>query len=365
MKIVIFGLTVSSSWGNGHATLWRGLCAALGRRGHNVIFFERDTPYYAQCRDLYELPGGELILYSNWSEIRGVAARILSDADVAIVTSYCPDGIAATALALDSTAALRVFYDLDTPVTLHRLACGEAIEAIGPDGLSNFDLVLSYTGGLALDELRTRLGARAVAPLYGSVDPAIHQPVPLEDRFRGDLGYLGTHAPDRDAALRALFVEPARRLPHLRFLMAGSKYDGGFPWRPNIFFVGHLAPADHSAFYCSTRVTLNVTRQAMKQTGYCPSGRLFEAAACGVPMLSDWWEGLDKFFEPGLEILIANSTDDALAALDRSPEDLARIGQAARQRALAEHTATARAIELETILENAATPRQRYATEAI
>jgi spore maturation protein CgeB len=282
-----------------------------------------------------------------------------------MVTSYCPDGIAATALALDSNAGLRVFYDLDTPVTLQRIASGEAIEAIGPEGLAHFDLVLSYTGGRSLDELRTQLGARAVAPLYGSVDPAVHQPVSAQERFRGDLGYLGTHAPDRDAALRALFVEPARRLPDLRFLMAGAKYDGGFPWQSNIFFLGHLAPADHSAFYCSSRITLNVTRQAMKETGYCPSGRLFEAAACGAAMLSDWWEGIDTFFEPGREILIANSTGDATAALDRSPEELTRIGQAARERALAEHTAAARAHELETILENATGQREQYATEAI
>src|SRR5262245_24340439 len=220
MKLVIFGLTVSSSWGNGHATLWRGLCSALGKRGHRVVFFERDVPYYADNRDLTELPGGELVLYSGWDEIVPLANRHLSEADVAMVTSFCPDGVPAADLVLDSAAPLRVFYDLDTPVTLARVALGQPVEYIGPRGLGDFDLVLSYTGGRALDGLQWVLGARRVAALYGSVDPATHVPVEPTESFRGLLGHLGTYAADREAPLRELFVEPARRLPHERFLVA-------------------------------------------------------------------------------------------------------------------------------------------------
>src|SRR5690242_2714714 len=168
MKLVIFGLTISSSWGNGHATLWRGLLRALCRRGDRVVFYERDVPYYAAHRDLAELPaGGMLCLYDDWQEASTRARGDLADADVAIVTSYCPDAVDATALVLSSKAALRVFYDLDTPVTLARLAAGERVEYLPPRGLGEFDLVLSFTGGQALDALKTQLGARRAEPLYG------------------------------------------------------------------------------------------------------------------------------------------------------------------------------------------------------
>jgi spore maturation protein CgeB len=354
MKLVIFGLTVSSSWGNGHATLWRGLLKALARKGHSVVFFERDVPYYARRRDLHELPGGgELVLYADWAGAIACAQRHAADADVAIITSYCPDALAAAELVLDSTARLRVFYDLDAPVTLARLAAGQNVDYIGPRALRDFDLALSYTGGRALAELQRRLGAPRVAPLYGSVDPEVHQPAAHDSRYSGILGYLGTYAADREAVVGALFVEPARRLPQERFLLAGSMYDSTFPWLPNIYFIEHVAPGDHSAFYCSTRLTLNVTRAAMAEMGWCPSGRLFEAAACGAPVLSDWWEGLDSFFEPGHEILLARTSEDAVAALDVAPQELARMARAARERALEQHTASARASQLETILEAA------------
>lgn len=353
MKLVIFGLTISSSWGNGHATLWRGLCRALAKRRHQVVFFERDLPYYAQHRDLHELPDGELILYNEWSDIRYTASRYLSKADVAMVTSYCPDGVVAGDLVLDSGATLRVFYDLDTPVTLAQFEAWGHVDYIGPRGLGDFDLVISYTGGRSLERLQRVLGAKRVAPLYGSVDPEVHRPASSDARFRGALGYLGTYAADREDVLRKLFVEPAKRMSESRFLLAGPKYDAGFPWQPNIFYFAHLPPADHSAFYCSTRLTLNVTRKTMAETGYCPSGRLFEATACGAPVLSDWWEGLDRFFEPNREILVASVTEQALAALNSSPRELAQIAEAARERTLAEHTSTARVIELEGIFDNA------------
>jgi spore maturation protein CgeB len=354
MKLVIFGLTVSSSWGNGHATLWRGLCRALSRLGHRIVFFEHDVPYYAAHRDLLDLPGGgDLILYRDWQDILPHARRHLTDADVAMVTSYCPDGIAATDLVLTSAARLKVFYDLDTPVTLSRLNANEPVAYIGDRGLRDFDLVLSYTGGRSLQGLQQRLGARRVAPLYGSVDPEIHRPAALDERYRCDLSYLGTYAHDREAGVRALFAEPARQFPQRKFILAGSMYDANFTWQPNIFFVHHLPPADHAALYCSSRLTLNVTRRAMAETGYCPSGRLFEATACGAAVLSDYWEGLEEFFEPGSEILLAKGTGGVIEALNRSPEELARIARTARDRTLAEHTADVRALQLERILESA------------
>ena len=353
MKLIVFGLTVSSSWGNGHATLWRGLIRALARRGWRVVFFERDVPYYAGARDLWVLEGGELVLYPDWDQVRDVAARHLADADAAMVTSFCPDGIAATGLVLDAPRPLHVFYDLDTPVTLERLEQGQPLSYIGPRGLGDFDIVLSYTGGGALDALRDRLGARAAAPLYGHVDPDVHRPAAPRPDFAGDLSYIGTYAPDRQAALEDLLVQPARRRPDLRFVIAGAQYPDSFPWAGNIFFLRHLAPGDHPAFYASSRLTLNVTRQAMARMGWCPSGRLFEAAACGAPVLSDAWPGLEAFFAPGREILLARGTDDALAALDLPGAELRRIGAAARERVLDEHTSARRAAELESLFASA------------
>jgi spore maturation protein CgeB len=347
VKFVIFGLTVSSSWGNGHATLWRGLISALARSGHAVAFFERDVPYYADTRDLWRLDdGAELLLYEHWDEVRDRAAREVAGADLALTTSYCPDALAAAELILDRAPAVRAFYDLDTPVTLARLSAGERPFYLPSGGLADFDLVLSYTGGSALDGLRDRLGARRVLPLYGHADPERHRPARPEEAFRADLSYLGTYAADRQRALETLFVEPAHQRPNLGFVIGGSGYPADFPWSPNIRFVRHLPPSDHPAFFSSARITLNVTRGEMAEMGYCPSGRLFEAAACGTPVLSDEWEGLDTFFEPGEEILIASGADDVLAALDAPDAEIARVASAARARVLEEHTSAHRAREL-------------------
>jgi spore maturation protein CgeB len=350
MKLVVFGLTVSSTWGNGHATLWRGLIKALAHRGWEVVFFEHDVPYYAMNRDCYEIPGGELVLYENWSDVLNEAHRHVTEADAAMVTSYCPHGIEATEVVLRATRAVRILYDLDTPVTLSRLARGEPTTYIGPRGLAEFDLVLSFTGGGALSEL-TRLGARHVAPLYGHVDPDVHRPVAPVARFGADLSYLGTYSRDRQAALGSLFVDAARHAPAKRFLIGGAQYPEDFPWSDNIYFVRHLPPDQHPEFYASSRLTMNVTREAMAAMGWCPSGRLFEAAACGAAIISDRWPGLDEFFSSDEEILVASTTSDTLAALDLSDAELHRIGARGRERALEEHTSQRRADELIRLLE--------------
>lgn len=353
MKFVIFGLTVSSSWGNGHATLWRALCKALGQRGHSIHFFERDVPYYAAHRDVTEISGGELILYPDWESVLPLAKKHLADADVAMVTSYCPDGRIACELILNSPARLKTYYDLDTPVTLARLDAEEDVTYLPANGFGDFDLVLSYTGGDALTQLEKRLKAKRVAPLYGSVDPEVHFPVPPVDVFRCDFSYLGTYAEDRQERLNALFIEPARELANRKFVIAGAQYPAEFPWTNNIYFVRHLPPGDHSSFYCSSRLTLNVTRKAMAEMGFCPSGRLFEAAACRTAILSDYWDGLEEFFTPGREILLARTPAEAVQALELSDGELERIRIAAREKSLAMHTAARRAMELETALESA------------
>jgi spore maturation protein CgeB len=351
MRWVIFGLTISSSWGNGHATLWRGLWRALARRGHHLVFFERDVPYYAEHRDLTELPGGDLVLYPSWGDVLPRARRELQGADAAIVTSYCPDGVAAARLLADgATGAPKVFHDMDTPVTLENLREGRPVPYLGERGLRDFDLVLSYTGGASLDALRSQLGAPRVATLYGHVDPQVHRPVAPAANYRCALSYLGTYASDRQAALEALFIEPARRMPALSFLIGGAQYPADFPWTANIRFVRHMPPAEHPAFFSSSRLTLSVTRRAMAENGWCPSGRLFEAAACGTPIVSDAWAGLETFLEPGREVIVARDARDVEAALEMPDAQLARIAHDARERVLALHSSDHRAAEFERML---------------
>jgi spore maturation protein CgeB len=356
MKIVVFGLTISSSWGNGHATLWRGLCRALDLQGHRVTFFEHNTPYYATNRDLFAVAGGDLVIYDDWTDMLPRARRELADTDAAIVTSYCPDALAAADLIQSAPRPLRVFYDLDTPVTLSRLQRGETVPYIDQKGLAHFDLVLSYTGGLATEILRRDLGARHVVPLYGHVDPDVHRPVKAMPQYAADLSYLGTYSSDRQDTLNALFMTAAQTRPEQRFLIGGAQYPQDFPWSPNIYFVRHLPPSEHPAFFSSSRLSLNVTRRPMAEMGWCPSGRLFEATACGAAVISDNWSGLETFFTPGEEILVARDTDDVLGALELSEAELRRIGSAGRDRTLAEHTSAKRACELIVALERAATP---------
>ncbi|MDB4946105.1 MAG: hypothetical protein JWP97_5639 [Labilithrix sp.] len=345
MRIVIFGLAVSSAWGNGHATLWRGLLRGLAEQGHRVTFYEHDTPYYAAHRDLHEGRGWELVLYPSWDEVTARARADVAGADAAIVTSYQVDAQRAAETVL-AGPGMRVFYDLDTPVTLEALGRGEIVPYLPVGGLRDFDLVLSYTGGAALTELERLLGARRTAPLYGSVDPEIHRPASPGERFAADLSYLGTHAPDRRPALERLFLDVASQRPDRRFFLGGAMYPEDLVIPPNVRRTTHVAPPDHAELFASSRLTLNLTRDAMARMGYCPSGRLFEAAACGAPIVTTSWEGLDAFFEPGRELVMAETTEDVLAALDLGDDALRTIARRARERALAEHTAAHRAREL-------------------
>jgi spore maturation protein CgeB len=321
-----------------------------------VVFFERDRPWYAETRETLDIPGFVSLVHPGWAAVRARAEDELRDADAAIVTSYCADACAAATLLQDAPRAVRVFYDLDTPVTLARLAAGERPDYIPPDGLGAFDLVLSYTGGEALTQLRHALHARHVVPLYGSVDPATHHMTAPVAAYAADLSYLGTYAADRQPALERLMLEPARRRPERRFVIGGAQYPQDFPWAPNIHFVRHLPASEHPAFFSSARLTLNVTRRDMAALGWCPSGRLFEAAACGAPVLSDRWEGIDTFYTPGEEILLADDMRDALDALDMDETERLRIARRARERTLAEHTGAQRARQLLAALQAARVP---------
>jgi spore maturation protein CgeB len=351
MKLVVFGLSISSAWGNGHATLLRGLFRALHHKGHEVHFFERDVPYYAAHRDATEFPFAHLHLYSDWADVLPLAARELADADVGVITSYCADGRNASRLVLDAKPWRTVFYDMDTPVTLSRLDRGESVSYLPTGGLADFDLVLSYTGGRAVDELRRKLGARSVGTLYGWVDPDVYYRVAPAATYAADFSYLGTYSQDREEAFNQLFLEAADCSIGTRFVVGGAMYPEVGNWPPNVKHFEHVAPPEHRAFYSSSPLTLNVTRSSMAAMGFCPSGRLFEAAACGTLVVSDWWEGLDAFFTPGEQILISKDADDTVAALSLDRVEVASLAANARERTLDCHTAAARAETLLNLLD--------------
>ncbi|HEY0437075.1 MAG TPA: glycosyltransferase [Phenylobacterium sp.] len=356
MKLVVLGLSLSSSWGNGHATTYRALLSAFARRGHEVLFLERDAPWYAAHRDLAEPGFCRLALYRYLDDLRGRWTDAVREADAVIVGSYVPDGVAVGRWAqATARGGVTAFYDIDTPVTLARLAAGDQ-EYVSREVIPGYDLYLSFTGGPTLRELESRYGARAARALYCSVDAQAYRPRTVEARW--DLSYLGTYSPDRQPTLERLLIEPARRAPHLRFCVAGPQYPADIHWPANVSRLDHVPPADHPAFYAASRFTLNVTRADMIAAGWSPSVRLFEAAACATPIISDVWEGLDELFAPGREIVLAEAPETVLDALTALPEPARRaMGGAARTRILAAHTADHRAAELEVFLLDARRPR--------
>jgi spore maturation protein CgeB len=354
MKLVVLGLSLASSWGNGHATTWRALLAAFAARGHDVTFLERAVPWYAGARrDLPEPGFCRLAFYDGLADLRRWQGTVAA-ADAVIVGSYVPEGVAVGAWVQETVRSTGrgtvAFYDIDTPVTLAKLAAGDA-EYLSPALIPGYDLYLSFAGGPTLDRLERDWGAPLARPLYCSVDPAAYRPLALPPRW--DLSYLGTYSPDRQPTLERLLLAAARRAPDLRFAVAGPQYPDTISWPANVERIEHVPPAEHPAFYGASRFTLNVTRADMIAAGWSPSVRLFEAAACGTPLVSDAWPGLDTLLAPGREIVLADHADDVLAAL-RAPAPAARaLAAAARARVLAAHTAAHRAAELERHLEEA------------
>lgn len=346
LTFVFVGLSLSSSWGNGHATTYRALLRGLRAEGHRVLFLERDVSWYASHRDLPEPDFCVLHFYSDVRDLERHEGPIRS-ASAVIVGSYVPDGVKAT----DLIAAMRprrlCFYDIDTPVTLAKLGRGDE-EYLARRQVPLFDTYLSFTGGPTLQRLEHEFGARRADALHCAVDPTLYSP-------RGgtpiwDLGYLGTYSQDRQPALERLLIEPARRRPQMRFAVAGPQYPETIEWPDNVERIAHLPPSEHAAFYSRQRFTLNVTRADMITCGWSPSVRLFEAAACGTPIVSDRWKGLPELFPEGTAIAIADSSDDVIRLLDAGDEQRIAMGMAARRIVLAEHTGRARARELALII---------------
>jgi len=347
LDVVIFGLSITSAWGNGHATIYRALAQALHRRGHRVHFFERDVPGYASHRDLPQPAYCDVHLYPDIDTLEERTPDIVR-ADLVIVGSYVPEGRRLIEWMLPRVSGATAFYDIDTPVTVGKLA-SRTCEYLDPTLIPRFDLYLSFAGGMVLEVLRDEFGASRPTPFYCSVEPDEYFPVPGAAK-RYDLGYLGTYSADREPALdRLLLLEPARRWPKGAFCIAGAEYPKELQWPANVSRAELLTPAAHRNFYNRQRFALNITRSDMLTNGYYPSQRLFKAAACGVPVISDYWYGLDEFFTPGLEILIARSSREVLELLqDLDGGELLEIGVRARQRVLDLHTAKHRVQELET-----------------
>ena len=346
MKLTVIGLSLSSSWGNGHATTFRALLREFAARGHEITFLERDVPYYAAHRDLPDPDFCRLEFYADTPDLKTRFAAALRQSDWTIVGSYVFEGVEIGHLACD-LAPRAAFYDIDTPVTLAKLARGD-FEYLSPDLVSRYDLYLSFSGGPTLDRLE-QMGSPRARALFCSVDPNLYFPEAVEQTT--DLNYLGTYSPDRQPTLEQLLIEPARALPSQKFCVAGPQYPAEIAWPENVSRLEHLPPARHRAFYNATRWTLNVTRADMIAAGHSPSVRLFEAAACGTPIVSDWWDGLDEIFALDSEIKVAYSSDEARAVLCEIGESERRaIGEAARARVLGAHTAAHRAAQLESYL---------------
>jgi spore maturation protein CgeB len=352
LQFVFLGLSITSSWGNGHATTYRALIRELHALGHHVLFLERDVPWYASRRDMPRPPFCRIGLYDSLPDLKDRFTAAVRDADVVIVGSYVPEGVAAGEWATATSRGVTAFYDIDTPVTLAKLDAGD-YEYLAPHLIPRYQMYLSFTGGPTLHRLEQEWGAPSALPLYCSFDPALYHPGPGSQDW--DLGYMGTYSDDRQPAVEQLLLSPARRWPAGRFVVAGPQYPPNVAWPPNVERVEHVPPTEHRRFYCRQRYTLNVTRAAMRATGYAPSVRLFEAAACGTPIISDEWPGLDSLFRYDREILVTDSARRVIEILVDMPDAQRRaIGQRARERVLAEHTAAHRAQQLERYVRRAA-----------
>jgi len=351
LNIVILGLSITSSWGNGHATTFRGLVRELAKKGHRISFLERDVPWYASNRDLPHPEFCRTILYGSLDELKTKYQSLIEEADLVIVGSYVPEGVAVGNFVTETANGVTAFYDIDTPVTLAKLERND-YEYLHPAQIAQYNLYLSFTGGPTLQRLKQQYGSPMARPFYCSFDPALYYPEP--QTIQWDLGYLGTYSDDRQPPLQALMLEAADHLNNGRFVVAGPQYPASIAWPQNVERIEHLPPSSHRRFYNSQRFTMNITRADMIKAGYSPSVRLFEAAACGTPIISDYWDGIDSVFEIGTEILIARSAADTLRYLNEIPEEERKmIGERARRKVLLQHTAEHRATELETYYKEA------------
>jgi len=348
--IIVLGLSLSSSWGNGHATTYRALLRGLAARGRRVLFLERDVPWYSAHRDLPSPVFCTLEFYASPDDLRTRFGAQIAAAGAVIVGSYVPEGIAVLDLVLSAARGVRAFYDIDTPLTFAGVTAGTS-DYLAARQIPRLDLYLSFSGGPILVLLAEAFGARCPRAFFCAVDESAYRPTGADVRW--DLGYLGTYSADRQPSLERLLLETARRLPTHRFVVAGPQYPADIAWPVNVERIEHLPPDEHPAFYSAQRFTLNVTRADMIAAGWSPSVRLFEAASCRTPIISDRWPGLTEI----LPVVVADTTNDVVAALLDDTGASYAVAERAEKIVRARHTGTARAAELDEYLVEA---RKRF-----
>jgi spore maturation protein CgeB len=363
LDIVFLGLSLSSSWGNGHATTFRALLRGLAAHGHRLSFLERDVPWYAEHRDLPAPDFCELAYYRDLRELRVNYGERLKRADTVVVGSYVPEGVAVIDMLATLSLQQLCFYDIDTPVTLANLERGDE-EYIARRQIPIFDIYFSFSGGAVLERLRSEFAAREAAELYCSVDSNRYRNT--GEPMHWDLGYLGTYSADRQPMLDRLLIEPAWRLPEMRFVVAGPQYPASIQWPPNVDRIEHLPPVEHASFYSRQRYTLNVTRSDMIAAGWSPSVRLFEAAACGTAIISDRWRGLEELFPDRLALIIADNSDEVIRVLGKfSDTERQALAAEARRRVMRDHTGSARATQFIEALAQNKTSRLKTRAETV
>ena len=351
MKIAFYGSSLLSAYWNGAATYYRGMLRALAGYGHDITFYEPDAFDRQAHRDIAPPDWAKVVVWENdAAACRRVIAEaagadlVVKASGVGVFDDVLIEGLVAAA----APHAIRIFWDVDAPATLAEIRPK-------PDhplrrALPQLDAVLTYGGGPPVVAAYEALGARLCRPIYNALDPTTHHPVPPEPRFTGDLGFLANRLPDREARVGAFFLTPAARLPERRFLIGGSGWEGK-SMAANVTRLGHVGTADHNAFNTSPLAVLNVARDSMAEIGFSPATRVFEAAGAGACLITDAWEGIEQFLEPGAEVLVARDGQDVVDHLATlTPARARAIGAAARRRVLAEHTYDLRGAEVDALL---------------
>ncbi|HVM69829.1 MAG TPA: glycosyltransferase [Gaiellaceae bacterium] len=348
MRLAWFGSSLVSAYWNGAATYYRGLVRALHERGHHVVFLEPDAYGRQAHRDLDDPAWAEVVVYdpARWEEAleraRGCDVAVKASG-VGVLDAELEAGV------LELGAATTIFWDVDAPATLARLEADEhdALRALVP----RYDLVLTYGGGDPVVERYRALGARDCVPVYNALDPETHHPVPPDERFRCDLAFLGNRLPDREARVEEFFLHAAELAPERSFLLGGSGWEDK-PVPPNVRNLGHVSTRDHNALNATPLAVLNVSRESMAANGFSPATRVFEAAGAAACLITDAWEGIELFLEPGAEVLVAEDGAQVAELLEGLDAARARaLGAAARERVLREHTYARRAEQVERLLE--------------
>ena len=351
LNIAFFGSSLVSAYWNGAATYYRGIVRALHERGHQVTFYEPDAYDRQQNRDMEDPDWAKVVVYEATEEAAYKCLQQAAEADMVVKASgvgVFDELLEREVLKLQTEERLVVFWDVDAPATLDRVHHNPEDPFLPL--IPQYDMVLTYGGGDPVVAAYEALGAKKCVPIYNALDTATHFPVEPNERFNCDLAFLGNRLPDREARVEEFFLKPAAAMPDKKFIIGGSGW-GDKPMSTNVTYIGHVYTNDHNAFNCTPKAVLNISRESMARYGFSPATRVFEAAGAGACIITDYWEGIDFFFEPGTEILVAKSGEEVAEILANLTADKAKsIGKAAYQKVLDAHTYSHRAEQLEKLL---------------